>query len=102
MCLKQWHDGRGNMRGLKKILKATFTRYLPNIEYHVPNISMVNNIEDMEKLLNFFHKSEGNGISNLHYEEDLTKACNEPLIENMVRDLPHVSMICNVDELKYS
>ena len=72
------------------------------MEYHVPHISMVNNIEGMEQLLDFFSKSERNGISNLHYEEDLTKACNEPLIENMVRDLPHVSMICNVDELKYS
>ena len=85
MCLKQWHDGRGNLRGLENLLTVTSTHYLPNIEYHVPHIAMVNDIEDMEQLLDFFSKSEGNGISNSHYEEDLSKACKEPLIEKMVR-----------------
>ena len=35
MFLKQWHDGRGGMNGLKKFLENICTFYLSGIEYHM-------------------------------------------------------------------
>ena len=60
MFLKQWHDGRGSMNGLKKFLEKICTFYLSGIEYHMETydgpFSMIQSIEDLESLLE--HLSE--------------------------------------------
>ena len=101
--LKQWHDGRGSMKGLEKLLEAIFTFYLPNIEYHKeepPHLTTVKSIEYLELQLDYFSKNDDSCISHLHSKEKFTEIPEEPLIENMVIDLPHVSMVCNVEDLE--
>ena len=54
----------------------------------------------MELVLDHFSKSDDNCISKMHYEEYITKAHEEPLVEDMFRYLPHNAMICNIEELE--
>ena len=74
MFLKQWHDGRGSMKGLEKLLKAIFTYYLPNTKHYVenpPHMAMVKNIEDLELRLEYFGESASNCNPHMHYKEDI-------------------------------
>ena len=58
MFLEQWHDGRGSMNGLKRLLENICTFYLSGTEYHTETydgpFSMIQNIEALESLLENF------------------------------------------------
>ena len=41
-----------------------------------------------------------NCILKMHYKEYMTKAHEEPLVEDMFIYLPHNAMICNIEELE--
>ena len=62
MFLEQWHDGRGSMNGLKKLLEKICAFYLSGIEYHTETydgpFSMIQSIEYLESLLEHFSEED--------------------------------------------